>query len=79
MVVTFMKVRGWNMGMTTSQVARLLGVSTKSVVEWSNTGLLRSTRAASGWRYIEQEEVERFARERAKRFATARRRPAVGG
>ena len=54
-------------GLTTSSAARILGVSTRTVVAWANAGLLSPTRAASGWRYFSQNEIERFANERAQK------------
>ncbi len=54
------------MGYTVSVVARILGVSARTVSDWSRRGILKPTRAASGWNYYSPEEVERVRRARAK-------------
>jgi DNA-binding transcriptional MerR regulator len=60
-------IAGSMAGLTTSSVARILGVSTRTIVCWSDAGMLNPTRGASGWRYFSQDEVERFAKERARK------------
>ena len=56
-------------GITTSNAARALGVSSRTIIEWTKTGLLHPKRSASGWRYFDPAEVEQLARSRAKKFA----------
>lgn len=59
------------MGVTTSSAARMLGVSSRTIIDWSEAGILHPVRAASGWRYFNQDELERVAAERRKRFEEA--------
>lgn len=47
---------------TTFQVARLLGVSPPTVVNWVNSGLLQAHKTPGGHRRIRQEELVAFAR-----------------
>ena len=56
------------MGMTSGAAARMLGVSSKTLLLYSNQGLLHPVRSTGGWRYFQQAELEQFAKSRAKRF-----------
>lgn len=46
--------------MTASEVARVFGVSPKTVTRWANDGLLTATRTLGGHRRYYREEVERL-------------------
>jgi excisionase family DNA binding protein len=48
------------LGMTTSQVARHLGVSLSTVRRWSDMGHLRSYRTPGGQRRFSRQQVEEF-------------------
>ncbi len=48
---------------TTFQVAKMLGVSPPTVVNWVNGGLLTAHRTPGGHRRIAQDDITRFARE----------------
>lgn len=51
---------GW---LTTFQVAKLVGVSPPTVVNWVNAGLLSASRTPGGHRRIRREELSRFAKD----------------
>lgn len=57
------------MGLTISAVARKLGVSVRTVVEWDKRGLLPAQRSAAGWRYFDPNLVEAFLSDRQARFS----------
>lgn len=48
---------------TTFQVARMLGVSPPTVVNWVNAGLLTAHRTPGGHRRIGEDDIVRFARD----------------
>jgi len=61
---------GARTGITTSVVARMLGVCNQTVLDLSKAGVLHPIRAASGWRLFDQRAVERLAKLRANKLRT---------
>lgn len=59
------------MGVTTGAAARILGVSTKTILHWSADGFLNPIRTVSGWRLYDPKELEKVARARMKKFSVA--------
>ena len=53
----------------TSDAARLLNVTPKTVHQLEDKGQLTATRTASGTRLLDEDDVKRLARERAQRKA----------
>tara|TARA_Y100000310_G_C20450558_1_gene700500 strand:- start:114 stop:305 length:192 start_codon:yes stop_codon:yes gene_type:complete len=50
--------------LTTSQVAKLAGVSTRTVRNWAELGKLRAGRTAGGHRRFKREEVEKMIKDK---------------
>ncbi len=48
------------LGLSTSQAARVLGVSLGTVRRWSDMGYLKSYRTPGGQRRFSQEQIEEF-------------------
>ncbi len=48
------------LGLSTSQAARVLGVSLGTVRRWSDMGYLKSYRTPGGQRRFSQEQIEQF-------------------
>ena len=57
------------MEVTVGAAARALSLSEKTVRKWVRRGVLRATRAPSGWHYITTTELARVAKARSRRFA----------
>lgn len=57
------------MGITGSQAARVLGVSSRTVANWADQGKLAAKRSAGGWRLFDPEDVARLKREMENRTA----------
>ena len=50
------------MSMSTGELARKLGVSTRTVILWEHRGLVNPKRSAAGWRVYADSDVSRLVR-----------------
>jgi excisionase family DNA binding protein len=64
---------------TTGEAARALGVSVKTLLAWTERGLLHPVRTTAGWRKFSDKDLQRLKRARQKRQAPAESRPDVRG
>lgn len=56
---------------TTAQAAAILGVSHAAIVQWGDTGKLRSYRTLGGHRRFSRSQCEALAAEQAARLAAS--------
>jgi excisionase family DNA binding protein len=61
-IVAPLSTNGSALGLTTSQVARELGVSMGTVRRWADLGHLETYRTPGGQRRFSREQIDRFIR-----------------
>ncbi len=66
------------MGMIASQAAREIGVSTRTLAGWADSGRIKAVRSAGNWRLYDELDVQRLKQVMQKR-QDARLQPGVRG
>lgn len=60
------------MGIIASQAARELGISARTLSGWAQTGRIKTSRTAGGWRLYDQADIQRVKKEMAARVKSGR-------
>lgn len=58
-----MAVRRERMGVISSVAARELGISSRTICNWADRGLIKAQRSVCGWRLFDMQDVERLKSE----------------